>query len=193
MIKTHRNFAGRTEGGILVGMNDKDLVEKGKIGEVALGRWLDQQGLAYLYIDQSETTFARLFLRHVKRPDFLMLFEGVGLLAVDAKNCSLYKDQHFSLKIDAEIKRTIAFERLFRLPVWYAYMSPSEEGLWYWINALKVLEVGENKVNGETGEPFFSIDIRHFLEIRTNEDLGKLYTQRLPDTSKVGGFGLENL
>ena len=75
-------------------------------------------------------------------------------------------------------------ERLFRIPVWYAYFSREEAGakgetVWYWICALKVVEVGEIRKNGKTNEEFFAIKLEHFERIETGADIGKLYAHRL--------------
>jgi len=152
--------------------------EKGKIGEARLNWWLKSIGISYVYLDQSQDTFPDLFKGNVKRPDFLVLLESIGLIAVDAKNYTLSATGEYTLPLETELKRVLAFERLFRIPVWYAYMGTAAE--WYWISALKALEVGHVRTNREKGENFLAIKLEHFERIEKNEDLGKLYTHRLP-------------
>ena len=160
---------------------DQELMQKAKDGEDALNAWLKGQGLSYVYICQSPETFAPLFNNHVKRPDFLILIDSIGLLAVDAKNKRLH-DGKFTLSLGDELQRAITFERMFRLPVWYAYKCPEgEKDVWYWISALKAVEVGKKQKGGE----YIQIDPDQFVRITSNDDLGKLYTQRLSSAAKI--------
>jgi hypothetical protein len=184
---------------LVIGYDDEDALspnqaqQKGLVGESKLNQWLNAIGISYLYINQSPDTFANLFNASLKRPDFLLLLESVGLIAVDAKNRELhYNDKtrqpEYSLPFELELKRVMTFERLFRIPVWYAYLSeePGELGsTWYWISALKALEVGVIKKNGYTQEDFLVIERRHFERVERNEDLGKLYTHRLSSLRKL--------
>lgn len=177
-----------------------DIEHKGKVGETAMNAWLKSNGLSYVFIDQSVDTFASLFKGNLKRPDFLILLESIGLIAVDVKNYAKFDDMGnpaFTLRLADEVRLVLAFERLFRIPVWYAYYTKpkddEEKIVWYWISALKALEVGtvrakdvEDKITGEkTKEEFLVIRHAHCQVIEANEDLGKLYTQRLTDLKKV--------
>ena len=161
--------------------------EKGKIGEQEFNNWLKEVGISYIYIEQSKETLSTLFRGNVKRPDFLMLLESVGMLAIDVKNKDLYQERYFSLGYEKEFLDAVAFERLFRMPLWYAYKSPYDDGAWYWISALKVIEVGKQMITNKNGKKlkFLNIDIEHFERIEKNDDLSKLYTHRLPSTQRV--------
>ena len=156
--------------------------EKGEIGEARLNAWLKSIGISYVYLDQSQDTFPDLFKGNVKRPDFLVLLESIGLIAVDAKNYTLTAAGEYTLPLETELKRVLAFERLFRIPVWYAYMgkNPGTSSVWYWISALKAIEVGKVRKNSRKDEDYLAIKLEHFERIEKNEDLGKLYTHRLP-------------
>lgn len=158
---------------------------KGEIGERRLNEWMQAAGLSYLYINQAKDVFARIFNGSVKRPDFLVLLESIGLIAVDAKNYALHRGE-FTLLLETELRRVLTFERLFRIPVWYAYLH-EEDGVtvWYWISALRAIEVGQVRRNSKTGEDFVAIKLEHFERIEKNEDLGKLYTQRLPSLNGI--------
>jgi hypothetical protein len=159
--------------------------EKGRVGELALNDWLNVQGLSYVYICQSKETFASLFSIDIKRPDFLILLESVGLLAVDVKNYSQYREGEYTLKLEKELHRAITFERIFRMPLWYAYYSEEDDKkVWYWISALKAIEVGTTATN-KKNEEYKKIHIDHFERIETNSDLGKLYTHRLGSLRKI--------
>ena len=157
---------------------------RGEDGEQAMADWLDTAGLGYLYVAQSPERFAGLFGDEVKRPDFLVLIDSLGLIAVDVKNYTA-KGGEYTLRFDKEVKKVIAFERIFRIPVWYAYLSKEGKQTWHWISALKAIEVGEMRSRRDNGEKFLAIKMKEFVEIRENADLGKLYTQRMPSLRRT--------
>lgn len=139
-------------------------------------KWLNTADLCFLYVNQDKETFASMFQAGVKRPDFLVLLESIGIIAVDVKNHKV-SSGHYTLRLKEELERVLMFERLFRLPVWYAYMG--KDNNWHWISALKAIEVGIKRVNISTNEEYIKIPLTEFVTISKNEDLGKLYTQRL--------------
>ena len=158
---------------------------KGKEGEDAFNSWLNNNGLSFLYVDQSVDTFSTLFKNNVKRPDFLLMLESIGMLAVDVKNYTQSQGT-YTLNMEQEFLRSLSFERLFRIPLWYAYKSEKNgETIWLWISALKAIEVGSISINNRSGEKFLRIDVKHFEEIKTNQDIGKLYTHRLPSLNNL--------
>jgi len=161
---------------------------KGIEGELALKNWFDDNGLSYLYVDQSTDTFATLFKRNLKRPDFLLLMESIGMLAIDVKNYKL-SGGVFTLGLADEFQKALTFERLFRLPLWYVYKKDNE---WYWISALKAIEVGSIRKNNKTGKDFLAIPIQHCEMIIEGVDLGKLFTHRLPSINKLAATPPEN-
>ena len=89
-----------------------------------------------------------------------------------------------SLPYEKELRRALTFERLFRLPVWYAYKGKMD-GTWYWISALKAIEVGKLREHKESKVPFLSIRLEEFELVSSNADFGKLYTHRLPGLKKI--------
>jgi hypothetical protein len=155
---------------------------KGDEGEAALREWLDRNGFGYVAVCQAKETFARLFVGELKRPDFLVLVDSVGILAVDAKNRELLSDGYYPLDYEKELKRAIMFERIFRLPIWYAYQG-KERDQWNWISALKAFEVGEKCGDGPTS--FLKISPDEFACVNTGADFGKLYTHRMPGFGKL--------
>lgn len=162
--------------------------EKGRAGEEDLNAWLQANGLAYLYVRQNQETFTPLFKGVLKRPDFLILIDSIGLIAVDAKNRSSRDGKHYTLSLESELRKVITFERLFRIPVWYAYRHEEKDKVvWYWISALKAIEVGTVCESDKTGD-FLKIKLEEFERIETNADLGKLYTQRLPSVAKINAL-----
>jgi hypothetical protein len=156
---------------------------RGEAGETALKDWFQNQGLSFVSVCQSRETFATLFGPDVKRPDFLLLLESIGMIAVDAKNKTLSRGE-YTLNLETELRRAVAFERIFRLPLWYAYQA--ENNRWHWISALKAVEVGTPRERrGSPDERFLAIKLKHFEEIGTGMDIAKLYTHRLPGYSRI--------
>ena len=163
-------------------------IQAGTEGERALGEWFSQAGLGYIAVCQHWQTFAAVFTGSVKRPDFLLLFDSLGLIAVDAKNIKRYEENgtaYYKLYLDAELKRSIAFERAFRMPIWYAVKGDEK---WYWISALKAVEVGIPDVT-KGGKNFVRVAIKDFIEVSTEADLSKLYNQRVPSHKGVASVG----
>lgn len=157
--------------------------KKGHEGEKALNAWFKQHKLAYVGICQNKNSFATLFHGMAKRPDFLLLLPSLGMIAIDAKNYTPSRGE-LTLSLEEELKKALTFERLFRLPLWYAYCDKGNMGQnWYWISALKALEVGEVR-DGSNGQ-FLAIKMEHFETIANPKDLAKLYTHTLPSLEKV--------
>ena len=63
--------------------------------------WLENKGYAYLYIDQSLDCFSSLFKGVTKRPDFLVVINSIGIIAVDVKERIIY-EKYESFVIDEE-------------------------------------------------------------------------------------------
>lgn len=164
--------------------------QKGEEGELAFKEWLQNNNFSFLYIKQDKAAFAHMFHNALKRPDFLVLVDGIGLIAIDVKNNKCYQKKYFSLPIERELKRTLAFERTFRLPVWYVYSNCQKYDKWYWINSLKVVEVGKMIVNNSTNKSFYSIPKNDCIEIVTNEDFGKLWTHRFSSLKPINKLDL---
>lgn len=159
--------------------------QQGSIGEKALNDWFQGQQLPYVSICQNPDTFSTLFPGYVKRPDFLLLMPSLGTLAIDAKNYKL-SGNVFTLELEEELLKSVAFERLFRFPVWYAYMDPNANGqVWYFISALKAVEVGKVRKNGSTGADFLAIHITDFERVCVASDLAKLYNHRLVSIENI--------
>jgi hypothetical protein len=161
-------------------MARESIEAKGLKGEQAFQRWLDDQYLAYVHVRQDPASFASLFRNiEVKRPDFLVLLESIGLLAVDVKNKALHEGNFYSLD-HSELRPVLAFERLFRIPVWYAYRNETA-GTWCWISALKAVEVGEPRTDAE-GLPFLALHRDQFAVVTSNRSCPLTVPQKLTPT-----------
>lgn len=164
---------------------DPEMAKKGKEGEQAFKEWLDSIGISYVAICQAKETFAQLFRSsadEIKRPDFFVLFESIGMIAVDVKNYTQGDERFRTLNYNEEVKKVLTFERLFRLPVWYAYYIDGTK--WHWISALKAVEVGK-LIEPEGNDPFLSIKTEELIDVSTNDDLGKLFEARLPSLKNI--------
>lgn len=150
-------------------------ISKGTEAEEYMNLWLQENGIGFFAIDQSPNSFANFFVDKIKRPDYFILLQSLGLLGVDTKNCELYQGS-YPLSIN-EINKAIAFERDTRIPFWFAYLRRDKKGdCWYWISALTASSVGTVKTNSQTGDEFMSIGLKYFIHIRTRHDFGLLYT-----------------
>ncbi|MDD5758932.1 MAG: hypothetical protein PHI06_07595 [Desulfobulbaceae bacterium] len=164
-----------------------DRVAKGNEAEGYMNLWLQENGIGFFGINQSPESFANFFVDRIKRPDYFVLLQSIGILAVDTKNCELYQGS-FPLGIN-EINKAMAFERDTRIAFWFAYLHRSENrDCWYWISALSARSVGTVKTNGKTGDDFMSIGLQHFIPIRTRHDFGLLYTSQYQ--SSEGGLSV---
>lgn len=163
--------------------NLEDRIKKGKDGENAFQQWLKENEFPYLFVDQSKETFPPLFRQNLKRPDFLVLLESIGMIAVDVKNHDPQPDGAFTINAE-ELAKALAFERVFRIPVWYAYReSILLDDVWYWISALKCLEVAK-ECSGRGGK-YLKIARDDFEKVCTGSDIGKLFMQRLRSLGNI--------
>ncbi|WP_260923425.1 hypothetical protein [Aliarcobacter cryaerophilus] len=160
---------------------NNEIVNKVKDSEQDFINWLDENKFSYLYINQNIESFSKLFTNKVKNPDFLLLIDSIGLIAVNIMNCTTFKNKHLSLNYESEFKNTLTFGKLFKLPIWYVYKNNDQ---WLWISILKALEVGEIKTNSQTKEQFLCLNIDDFTIIKSNSDISKLSQQRVPFYSK---------
>lgn len=109
-------------------------------GEEEFKNWLDKKGYPYFYIEQSPETFSSFFKGLSKRPDFFVVIQHFGIIAVDVKERN-NKYQTFTLDEEQDVKKYLEFERITRLPVWFVFCR-ADDGykIWYWIPLFKVLE-----------------------------------------------------
>lgn len=148
---------------------------QGKEGEDDLQKWFDDEGMAYVRITQNPETFAKLFRKDVKRPDFLLLIDSIGLIAVDAKSYSCSRDE-FTLGIEQDLEKLLSYSQYFQQHVWLAYRG-KEENTWYWISVLKAKEVGRKRKRKKDGKEFLALEKKYFAEIKSRDDIGKLCEQ----------------
>ena len=172
--------------------------KRGVEGEAAFKAWLDAHHFSYVALCQKSENFAAAFSGHVKRPDFLVLLESVGLIAVDVKNYSQshipqYRDS-ITLEVESEVRASIAFERLFRIPLWYAYVDhdgQNDQSSWHWISALHAVEIGTIKTRNADDIQFYVIERADCAHVITGDDIAKLYLCRAPSHAGLNSVALK--
>lgn len=141
------------------------------IGEEKFKNWLDSKRYSFLYIEQSRETFPEFFRDNLKRPDFLVVINRVGLIAVDVKEKEPSFDRYgikcFTLDEEREIKKFNLFETLTRIPVWFVFHSLSDNFTkQFWIPLSKVLEC--DKEQDADGKYFRIIQQSDCIIIQSN-------------------------
>ena len=144
--------------------------------ETKFREWLDNKGYPYLFIEQSPDSFATLFKNITKRPDYLIVLPSIAMIVVDAKERRLHEDyETYVLDEKDEIKKLTSFQRIFRIPVWFAF---SNQGCvyhtWYWISLTEVLEKVYMRESEKYGK-FRAIDIKNYITIGWEDGLEKLF------------------
>jgi len=164
--------------------NSNRSADKGHAGEERLSTWFYENGITYLPLKQTADSFTHRFADSAKRPDFFVLLESLGMLAVDAKNCTL-SNGYFTLMLD-EVKKAIAFEMFTRLPFWFLFLHESGGVTsWCWISSTSALESGVVRTNHKTNSKFLAISLQDFVRVQTYADMGKLYNHRQRFTGRI--------
>lgn len=154
-------------------------VKQGRIGEAEFGEWLNDNEFGFIPIRQNKDDLAHVFQGALKRPDFLILLPSLGLIAIDVKNHTLSRNR-FSINIPQDLAKAVEFENQFKLYLWYACRIANGDGsAWYFISALRAIEHGERHTNSGTGEDFLYIPVEEFTEVRTGDDMLKLFSRRI--------------
>ncbi len=140
--------------------------------------WLEHKGYPYLYIEQSPDLFASFFRdTGVKRPDFLILVRGLGLIAVDVKSRELQREHEtFIIDEEKDISKLIAFERIFRIPVWLAISNKAYAyRTWYWITLSEIVEKVDKRRSSLDGNEFRAIPIKMCRTIGWDNHIGEIF------------------
>ncbi|CAD7038408.1 hypothetical protein RHAB21_02784 [Pseudorhizobium halotolerans] len=115
-------------------------------GEIRFSTWLTRQGCPWIFIDQKPGLTADGAKRAPKkafhRPDFLVLIDGFGSIAVDVKTYEIqtrfvttggtydppdYIEVAFVRLVWEEVKRLREFQRISNIPVWISMQSPKSQ------------------------------------------------------------------
>jgi len=139
--------------------------------------WLDHKKLPYLFIEQSPESFATFFRNITKRPDYLIVLPSIVLIAVDTKERKLHESyENYILDEKEEIIKLTSFQRIFRIPVWFAISNKeSAYRTWYWISLTEILEKVPTKKSKKSGERFRAINIKDCITIGWDDGFEKLF------------------
>lgn len=107
------------------------LKAKGEEAEAAFRAWLNQSGVAFLYVEQSPLNVPDRLRGRIKRPDYLVGIPHAGMLAFDVKAKSAYDDQ---LLFEAgEVDKLACFEAFFHMTVNFACLDLDNPEHFYWV------------------------------------------------------------
>lgn len=156
--------------------NIKSIID---VAELKFQKWLDKHKTPYLYINQNKDTFSSFFKNesYGKRPDFMILLPNFGFIFIDVKNKKI-DNKYKTFCIDEnEAKKYSSFQRKFNLQIWYAISNEdSDFNTWFWIPNSKVMESDiKTYISGKSGEGFFPIPIKDFIQISDNDSINRLF------------------
>ena len=154
-----------------------DEEQKGNDGEELFAKWLNENSYPYIFMEQSQKTFAQAFsVRGVKIPDFLIALESHKPIFVDVKNRDFHyvNNQLFLLLNTSKLNsRYLELERTFQIPVWFAFIDHRSEGKWLWIGIQKAIKTGRC-LKDKNGSEFLSVNIKEFSQVSDQNTLETL-------------------
>jgi hypothetical protein len=144
------------------------LKAKGEQAEAAFRAWLNQSGVAFLYIEQSRLNVPDRLRGRMKRPDYLVGIPHAGMVAFDVKAKSVYDDMLiFDLE---EVDKLTRFEGYFHLSVNFACLDLDRPGRFLWVPLLELMtqepqRSGKRRVLAYPAAQALEVDLRRpFLE-----------------------------
>ncbi len=107
------------------------LKAKGEEAEASFRAWLNQSGVAFLYVEQSPMNVPDRLRGRIKRPDYLVGIPHAGMMAFDVKAKSLYDEQ--MLFEVGEVDKLACFEAFFHMTVNFACLDLEDPDHFYWV------------------------------------------------------------
>jgi hypothetical protein len=160
-------------------MNNSEIKSLGDKTELRFKEWLDKQNIPYLYIQQDKDTFSSVFKNesYGKRPDFMILLPNFGFIFIDIKNKKIDTKYKTFCIDENEAKIYSSFQRIFNLQIWYVISNENYDyKTWFWIPNSKVMESDiKTYISGKSGEGFFPIPIKDFIQISDNDSINRLF------------------
>lgn len=108
-----------------------ELKAKGELAEAAFRAWLNQSGVAFLYIEQSPLNVPDRLRGRIKRPDYLVGIPYAGMMAFDVKAKSAY-DERLIFEV-GEVEKLARFEAFFHLSVYFGCLDLDRPERLYWV------------------------------------------------------------
>lgn len=89
--------------------------------EGKFAKYLDRQGIAFIYTNQSPKTFSKILkILNGKRPDFIISTDKFGLVFADSKTSKLDYTPDFTLSLE-DFKKYKEVREIFKTKVYLAY------------------------------------------------------------------------
>jgi Holliday junction resolvase len=107
------------------------LKAKGEQAEASFRAWLNQSGVAFLYIEQSPLNVPDKLRGKIKRPDYLVGIPHAGMMAFDVKAKSAYDD--LLIFDPAEVDKLARFAGYFHLTVYFACLDLESAERFFWV------------------------------------------------------------
>jgi len=161
-------------------MQRSKIEDQGIEGEDLFQSWLQTYDAPFLRVDNDVETYTLLFQGKLKRPDFLLLIAGMGLLSVDVKNYKrAQKSNGFFLNFENELNYSVEFEHAFKMFLWYAIRDKDsdDKDQWYFISAYDALDNGK-VIERDNGTHYYDIAEEHFTLISDAKEIPGLLKER---------------
>lgn len=107
------------------------LKAKGEQAEATFRAWLNQSGVAFLYVEQSPLNVPDKMRGKIKRPDYLVGIPYAGSTAFDVKAKSAYDDcQLFEV---GEVDKLARYSAHFHVSVYFACLDLDRPDRFHWV------------------------------------------------------------
>lgn len=116
----------------------KALKAKGEAAEAAFRAWLNESGVAFLYIEQSPLNVPYRLRGKIKRADYLVGIPHAGMMAFDVKAKTAY-DDHLIFEV-GEVAKLSRFADYFHLSVYFACLDLETPERFYWVPLHELLK-----------------------------------------------------
>lgn len=107
------------------------LKAKGEQAEAAFRAWLNQSGVAFLYVEQSPLNVPDKLRGKIKRPDYLVGIPYAGSMAFDVKAKSAYDD--CLLFEVGEVDKLARYSAHFHVSVYFACLDLDRPDRFHWV------------------------------------------------------------
>jgi len=158
--------------------SDKEKREMQERSEKDFGHWLDEANIAWVYINQNPgDLFSGRLADKGRRPDFLVALPNLGVIAVDIKCESTYRNYHHFGVNKETCQQYLGFRHEFNVPVWYAFNDIEQQKTWYWIpvdDASRFPLKSERNDGSSLETPFYQIGKEDCVKVGQADDLVKL-------------------
>jgi len=152
---------------------------KGDQAERYFQKWLEDNEIPYLFIDQDKDTFSSMFKDKLKRPDFMLLVPNFGFIFVDVKDRKISRTYQTYPVDEVDAQKYSSLQRQFNLQTWCVISNEDYDyKTWLWLPFTKVTELGiEKRTSGKSGQKFFPVGVNEFIQISHDDSLDRLFSK----------------